>query len=77
MSAWALSEMKDARAVEALCRALLTDPQVEVRRTAAEALGEIRSAEALSSLKQALNDPEARVRARAGWAISEIEDGDG
>jgi hypothetical protein len=77
LSAWALSEMKDAQAVEALCRALLTDPQVEVRRTAAEALGEIRSAEALASLKQALNDPEARVRARVGWAISEIEDGDG
>jgi len=77
LSAWALSEMKDARAVEALCRALLTDPQAEVRRTAAEALGEIRSAGALASLKQALNDPEARVRARVGWAISEIEDSDG
>ena len=77
LSARALSEMKDRRAVEALCRVLLTDPQVEVRRAAAEALGEIRSAEALASLKQALNDPEARVRAKAGWAISEIEDSDG
>lgn len=77
LSAWALSEVKDALAVNALCQALLTDQQVEVRRTAAEALGEIRSAEALSSLKQALNDPEARVRAKAGWAISEIEDSDG
>jgi beta-lactamase regulating signal transducer with metallopeptidase domain len=74
MSAWALSEMKDHRAVEALCRVLLTDPQPAVRRTAAEALGEIRSAAALASLKQALNDPEARVRAKAGWAISEIGD---
>lgn len=77
LSAWALSEMKDVQAVNALCQALLTDQQVEVRRAAAEALGEIRSAEALSSLKQALNDPEARVRAKVGWAISEIEDGDG
>ncbi|HJZ82604.1 MAG TPA: M56 family metallopeptidase, partial [Pyrinomonadaceae bacterium] len=49
LSAWALSEMKDRRAVESLCRVLLTDPNVEVRRSAAEALGEIRSAEALSS----------------------------
>lgn len=77
LSAWALSEMKDARAVDALCQALLTDLQSDVRDTAAEALGEIRSAKALSSLKQALNDPEDRVRARAGWAISEIEDSDG
>ncbi len=77
LSAWALSEMKDRRAVNALCQTLLTDTQVEVRRAAAEALGEIRSAEALSSLKQALNDPEARVRAKVGWAISEIEDSDG
>jgi HEAT repeat protein len=42
-----------------------------VRRGAAEALGEIRSSEALPSLKQALNDP--AVSARAQWAISEIE----
>lgn len=61
--------MKDERAVEALCSALLTDGQAEVRQTAAEALGEIRSSEAISSLKQALNDPEPRVRAKAGWAI--------
>jgi HEAT repeat protein len=77
LSAWALSEMKDRRAVEPLCRVLLTDSRVEVRRMAAEALGEIRSNEALASLKQALNDPESGVRAKVGWAISEIEDSDG
>jgi HEAT repeat protein len=68
---WALSELKDDRAVAALCSVLLSDVRVEVRRSAAEALGEIRSAAALPSLKQALNDPE--ISARARWAIEEIE----
>jgi HEAT repeat protein/beta-lactamase regulating signal transducer with metallopeptidase domain len=70
---WALSEMKDARAVTALCNVLLSDVRVEVRRGAAEALGEIASAEALPALRQALNDREAGVSAKAAWAISEIE----
>lgn len=71
LAVWALSELKDPRAVAALCNVLLSDLRAEVRRGAAEALGEIRSAEALPSLKQALNDP--AVNARAQWAISEIE----
>ena len=71
LAVWALSELKDDRAVAPLCSALLADNRVEVRRGAAEALGEIRSSEALPSLKQALNDPE--VSAKAQWAISEIE----
>ena len=71
--AWALSEMKDDRAVAALCNVLLTDVRAEVRRAAAEALGEISSAEALPSLKQALNDSETSVSAKAAWAIAEIE----
>jgi HEAT repeat protein/beta-lactamase regulating signal transducer with metallopeptidase domain len=71
LAVWALSELKDDRAVTALCGVLLSDSRVEVRRGAAEALGEIHSSEALPSLKQALNDPE--VSAKARWAISEIE----
>ena len=70
---WALSEMKDARAVDALCNVLLADVRAEVRRGAAEALGEISSADALPSLKQALNDTDTSVSAKAAWAISEIE----
>ena len=70
---WALAEMKDERAVTALCSVLLADTRVEVRRGAAEALGEIRSAEALPSLRQALNDSELGVSAKAAWAIAEIE----
>jgi HEAT repeat protein len=71
LAVWALSELKDDRAVAALCSVLLSDARVEVRRGAAEALGEIRSAEALPSLKQALNDPQ--VNTKAQWAINEIE----
>jgi len=74
LAAWALNEMKEQRAVTALCRLLLGDSRAEVRRAAAEALGEIASAEALPSLQQALNDPEMTVRAKVTWAISEIED---
>ncbi len=73
LAVWALSEMKDARAVTALCNVLLSDTRVEVRRGAAEALGEISSADALPTLKQALNDKEPSVSAKAAWAISEIE----
>src|SRR4029434_1092814 len=47
MAAWGLSELKDDRAVKALGGVLLSDSRPEVRRIAAEALGEIRSAEAL------------------------------
>jgi beta-lactamase regulating signal transducer with metallopeptidase domain len=70
---WALSEMKDTRAVTALCNVLLSDTRAEVRRGAAEALGEIQSAAALPALRQALNDSEPGVSAKAAWAISEIE----
>ncbi len=70
---WALSEMKDDRAVTALCQVLLSDTRVEVRRGAADALGEIASAEALPALRQALNDTGEGIRAKAAWAISEIE----
>ena len=70
---WALSETKNARAVTALCSVLLSDPRAEVRRGAAEALGEIQSAQALPALKQALQDSEPGVSAKAAWAISEIE----
>jgi beta-lactamase regulating signal transducer with metallopeptidase domain len=71
LAIWALSELKDKSAVNALCNVLLSDLSVEVRRGAAEALGEIRDAEALPFLRQALSDPAVRVRAQ--WAISEIE----
>jgi HEAT repeat protein len=73
LAVWALSEMKDERAVTALCSVLLSDARVEVRRGAAEALGEIANVAAIPSLKQALNDTDSSVSAKAAWAISEIE----
>lgn len=73
LATWALSEMKDSSAVDALCNVLLADAQAQVRVGAASALGEIRSAEAITALKQALSDPEANVRSRVKWAIAEIE----
>lgn len=72
LAAWALNEMREQRAVAALCNLLIADARAEVRSAAAEALGEIRSAAALPSLQQALNDTEAAVRAKASWAIAEI-----
>jgi len=72
VAAWALNEMKEARAVPALCDLLLRDARVEVRVAAAEALGEIRSVAALLSLERALDDADAGVRAKARWAIDEI-----
>jgi HEAT repeat protein len=73
LAAWALNEMKEERAVPALCDLLLRDSRVEVRVAAAEALGEIRSSAALLALQRALNDTEATVRAKASWAIAEIQ----
>lgn len=77
MVTWALSELKEPGAVSALCIVLLSDVRSEVRRGAAEALGEIASKEALASLKQALNDPETNVSTKVKWAIAEIEGSDG
>ncbi|HET7288729.1 MAG TPA: HEAT repeat domain-containing protein, partial [Pyrinomonadaceae bacterium] len=74
LAAWALNEMKERRAVAALCQLLLGDARAEVRGAAADALGEIASAEALPSLQQALNDPETAVRAKVSRAIAEIDD---
>ena len=73
LAAWALNEMKEVEAVPALCDLLLRDTRVEVRVAAAEALGEIRSAAALLALQRALKDTEASVRAKASWAIAEIQ----
>ena len=71
LAVWALSELKDKSAVNALCHVLVSDLSADVRRGAADALGEIRDAQALPFLRQVLDDP--AVRSRAQWAISEIE----
>jgi HEAT repeat protein len=63
--------------VQPLCKLLLEDARVEVRETAAWALGEIKDPQAAPFLKQALNDADAGVRDKAVDALSEIEDSDG
>jgi HEAT repeat protein/beta-lactamase regulating signal transducer with metallopeptidase domain len=77
LAAWSLGEMKDEGAVERLCAALASDARTEVRATAAWALGEIQDGRAAAQLRQALNDPEPRVREKARRALSEIEGDDG
>ena len=64
----------DPRSVAALSRALRTDTSVEVRRTAAWALGQIEDAEGVPALLYALaNDDDVEVRRTTVWALGQIE----
>ncbi|MBA5861900.1 MAG: hypothetical protein GDA65_04210 [Nitrospira sp. CR1.1] len=56
---------------------LLADPDPEVRRTAAEALGKIGHQSASSGLIAALADRDHRVRAAAALALGRVSDGMG
>ena len=53
-------------------RAVLKDPNPELRRTAAQSLGKIARKEAVSALVDALCDPDAGVRRHAAWALGMI-----
>ncbi len=53
-----MGSTKNARAVELLCKALLRDPEVNVRYQAAVSLGELANKEASNCLGQAMNDEE-------------------
>lgn len=55
---------------------LLADPDPEMRRTAAEALGKIGHRSASSGLLSALNDQDARVRAAAALSLGRLGDGE-
>lgn len=55
---------------------LLADPDPEMRRTAAEALGKIGHRSASSELLSALNDYDARVRAAAALSLGRLGDGE-
>ena len=54
---------------------LLADPDSDVRRTAAEALGKVGHKSSNASLIVALNDPDARVREAAALALGRLGDG--
>src|SRR6266851_2919957 len=72
-AAWALGEIEEKTAIDALTRAL-GDRAPEVRRTAAWALGELDDKRAVRPLSGALNDGVLEVRLVAVWALGEIED---
>jgi HEAT repeat protein/beta-lactamase regulating signal transducer with metallopeptidase domain len=73
-AAQALGELGDPRAVEALMRALRTDPVAGVRQMAAWALGEIEDTRAVPALGEAVRgDASPDVREMAAWALGEIE----
>lgn len=74
LAAWALGEMKERRAVQSLGAMLLKDERAGARQMAAWALGEIQDPKAVEVLNAALNDTEPRVREKARWALSEIQE---
>ena len=61
------------RLVDALGRAI-RDSDVEVRRKAVWALGEIQDARGVAPLTQALSDGDQETRKTAVWALGEIQD---
>lgn len=69
----ALGEAGNRAALDRLISMLRTDPAVEVRMAAAKALGQLKSANALKVLEEALDD-EMTVRCRAIVALGEIGD---
>ena len=74
-AAAALGRLGDARAVEPLATALLTDETAEVRQESANALRQLDDPEAVSPLIQALlQDRDSSVRAEAAAALGALED---
>ncbi len=70
-----ITEGADSTEIAALSRALRTDPEPQVRRMAAWALGEIEDARGIPALSDALRtDQDTGVRKMAAWALGEIED---
>jgi len=61
-SAMACGRIGDPRAVEPLEKLLTRDPNVAVRKSVAEALGEIKTAGSLDALLDAIDDPSEPVR---------------
>lgn len=66
-----LGQRKDGAAIPAIERAL-ADPNVDVRKNAAEALGEIGGKEALSLLVKLTKDQSAYVRQAASGALRKV-----
>jgi HEAT repeat protein len=71
---WALGNIEDAGAADALGRLVAGDKSHDVRETAAWALGQLELKSAPKGLLDALADPDAGLRIRAAWALGEIGD---
>jgi len=64
-----LGKLADKESVATLIELLSSDPEVDVRRKAAMALGSIGDAQAVPALTAALSDSTFGVRAHAAWAL--------
>ena len=71
---WALGEVGDASAVNALA-ALLNSPDASTRELAAWSIGSCGPSRAPQQLVPLLRDRERDVRLSAAWALYQIEDG--
>ena len=70
----ALAEVRERSAIAPLEGLLLNDPDAEVQRECARALGELRAARSLDPLARALGDRDVEVQRAAADAIAELED---
>ena len=64
---------KDDWAVMSIEVIARTDPSPSVRALAVHTLGRVADKEVVKVLKEALNDPNGRVRAEAAWALAQID----
>lgn len=71
-TAYALSELKDPRAFDALLAAL-DDPYEQTRMYTAMGLGQLKDVRAVGALKKASQDEHPMVRNFANWALEWIE----
>src|SRR5205814_4103683 len=70
----ALADLRERSAVAPLEGLLLNDPDAEVQRKCARALGDLRASRSLDPLARALGDPDVEVQRAAANAIGELED---
>lgn len=71
-----VERMKEARDVEGLIEALSYQDDANVRRAAAEALGQVGGSQAAEALVAALRDPQEPVRKAAAEALGKVGDAD-
>jgi HEAT repeat protein len=74
MAAWALGQLEDSSAIEALSVAVQNDRSSDVKATAAWAIGQLRPEHAPSGLVQGLSSADRDVRLTAAWALGQIRD---